>query len=70
MTHIYTCECGETFRDKNSAMAWEKYQQHRDEVPRHNNYTSSVEAHFDFTHTTVDDPVRPEPKWRPYDDAP
>lgn len=59
MIHVYTCECGETFRDKNQAYAFELSQQHRDEHGHRVN----------VAYATFEPIMKPEPKWRPGDVA-
>lgn len=69
--HIYTCECGETFRDKNQLMARELLLQHQDAAPRHRDYSMTTSHHQNMTHTTIETMpvVPPEPMWRPSDEA-
>jgi hypothetical protein len=64
VTHIYTCECGETFRDRNRAMAFEQWEEHRDD-----HHWRFLRGHDTFVHTVIASPqvITPEPPWRPWD---
>ena len=59
--HIYTCECGEQFRSRNKAHAFELVQEHRDDADRGIRFTHSAQ------HTTVETPdvIPSEPLWSP-----
>lgn len=59
--HVYTCECGEQFRSRNKAYAFELLEEHRADTPRDLRFTHSAQ------HATIESPdiVQAEPLWSP-----